>query len=212
MAILHAATLSPSKLELITAHLKSVKWLSAPPVDVRLVAAYRFDDPEGEVGIETHLISVGSGPTVQVPLTYRNAPLASAENWLLGTMEHSVLGTRWVYDGCGDPAYAAALVQTIVGGGTEAELMVQTDSGTKRRDPTATVRGTGTSPDSVAVPESASTTSTGSDAILTVGRYQVVVRHLLGEFADTYSLALLGNWIDSELGTEYADVPLAYLA
>jgi len=34
-----------------------------------------------------------------VPLTYRGAPLDGAEDALVGTTEHGVLGRRWVYDG-----------------------------------------------------------------------------------------------------------------
>jgi hypothetical protein len=44
------------------------------------VSAYRFDDPAGEVGIETLLVRRGAGPVLQVPLTYRGAPLAGAED------------------------------------------------------------------------------------------------------------------------------------
>lgn len=56
-----------------------------------------------------------------MPLTYRGAPLPGAEPWLVGTMEHSVLGRRWVYDGCGDPVHVAALVATILAGGIQAK-------------------------------------------------------------------------------------------
>ena len=40
-----------------------------------------------------------------MPVTYRDAPLPGADAWLIGTMDHSVLGKRWVYDGVGDPVY-----------------------------------------------------------------------------------------------------------
>ena len=36
-------------------------------------------------------------------------------------MEHSVLGTRWIYDGPHDPAYVSELVGTILGGGVSDE-------------------------------------------------------------------------------------------
>ena len=56
MAIIHQATLSPSKRELIEKYLPVQPWFtkdgSAPP---ELLGAYRFDDPDGEVGLETHL-------------------------------------------------------------------------------------------------------------------------------------------------------------
>jgi hypothetical protein len=80
------------------------------------VADYRFDDPAGEVGVETILWRTDRGAILQTPLTYRAAPLADAETHLIGTSEHSVLGRRWVYDGCGDHVWAATLAETILTG------------------------------------------------------------------------------------------------
>lgn len=37
-----------------------------------------------------------------MPLCYRGAPCDDGDRWLIGTAAHSVLGKRWVYDGCGD--------------------------------------------------------------------------------------------------------------
>jgi hypothetical protein len=107
------------------------------------VAAYRFDDPAGEVGIETLLVQAEGGPLLQVPLTYRGAPLDGAEHWLVGTTDHSVLGRRWVYDACGDPVYAAVLACVISTGAGEAEEFVDQDGGPERRETTTHVRGTG---------------------------------------------------------------------
>ena len=120
MALLHKATLTPSKAELMNAWLAGRPWLSAPG-DARPVAAYRFDDPDGEVGIETALLQTTDGSVVQVPLTYRGAPLDVAEDALIGTTAHSVLGTRWVYDGCGDPVWATAFATAVLTGSTQAE-------------------------------------------------------------------------------------------
>ena len=41
-------------------------------------------------------------------MTYRGAPLAGAEEALIGTSEHGVLGTRWIYDAAHDPVAVAA--------------------------------------------------------------------------------------------------------
>lgn len=59
-----------------------------------MTASFRYDDPEGEVGIETLIVRVADGELLHVPVTYRGAPLEGAEPWLMGTMEHSVLGSR----------------------------------------------------------------------------------------------------------------------
>src|SRR3954454_19487561 len=96
------ATLTPSKRELMDAWLPTRSWFDGD-LDRKPVGSFRFDDPDGEVGIEFFLLGGTGGPTVLVPMTYRAAPLDDAEEHLIGTTEHSVLGSRWVYDGCGDP-------------------------------------------------------------------------------------------------------------
>ncbi|PFG43347.1 hypothetical protein ATJ88_2032 [Isoptericola jiangsuensis] len=142
MAILHRATLTPTKTELLATWLPGQAWFDGEVDAVVPVAAYRFDDPAGEVGIESHLVEV-DGRTVHVPLTYRAAPLAGADAWLVGAMEHSVLGTRWVYDAVGDPVYVAELARVVREGDGQAELLVQTPDGPERREPTMDVRGDG---------------------------------------------------------------------
>ncbi len=131
-------------MELLSAWAPLQPWgsgLSGSALDI--VGAYRFDDPEGEVGIETHLLRSAEGQVVQVPVTYRGAPVPEAEAALIATTQHSVLGQRWVYDGCGDPAYVAALATAILTGGTEADLDVVTESGHERRPATTKVTGSG---------------------------------------------------------------------
>ncbi|MET7420769.1 hypothetical protein [Dactylosporangium sp. NPDC005555] len=121
MALLHRADLTPSKLELLTAWLPARAWYTGPAEPaLAKVGAFRFDDPAGEVGVETILVRAGDGPVLQVPLTYRGAPLAGADRWLVGTTEHSVLGRRWVYDATSDPVYACALAHTILTGAAQA--------------------------------------------------------------------------------------------
>jgi len=145
MALLYKADLTPSKLELLASWLPGRAWHHGPAgVAIERVAACRFDDPAGKVGVETILVRTADGPIYHTPLTYREAPLAGGEAWLLGTSEHSVLGTRWVYDACGDPVYAAALAAAIFTGGHEAEEFIQAEDGQRqRRAPAMTVRGSG---------------------------------------------------------------------
>ncbi|MDD0856964.1 hypothetical protein NHF46_02405 [Arthrobacter alpinus] len=108
--------------------------------------AFRFDDPAGEVGIETHVVAV-DGKTYQVPLTYRGAPLEGAEEFLVTTMDHSVLGSRWVYDATADPVYVSELAAAILTGsrwpcsvwwwgchGGAPETMVVSGAGTPSAD------------------------------------------------------------------------------
>jgi maltokinase len=113
------ASVTPTKLELVAPWMARQRWYAAKgrqPV-LRKLWSWRLDDPAGEVGIETLLVvdEGGAEPVVyQVPLTYRAAPLEGRQQALVGTMEHSVLGPRWVYDGPQDPVYAAQLLALVL--------------------------------------------------------------------------------------------------
>ncbi|MGJ6979936.1 CG0192-related protein [Aestuariimicrobium soli] len=122
-AELHRATLTPTKAELLAEWLPRQPWFSSDGGDLELLDAFRFTDPDGEVGIETHLVRAG-GVIHHVPVTYRGAPLEGAEEWLIGTMDHSALGQRWVYDATGDPVYQVELMRVIREGDTQAALRV----------------------------------------------------------------------------------------
>ena len=124
VAEIHQATLEPTKLELLPEWMAQQRWYAAKGRVPRLrrLWSWRLDDPAGEVGIETLLVvdesgsDVGQEPVVyQVPLTYRGAPLEGAHHALVGTLEHSVLGRRWVYDAPHDPVYARELLELVLG-------------------------------------------------------------------------------------------------
>lgn len=73
MAIIHQAELRPTKMELLNQWLPGRPWFPGPGSTLEKVGAFRFDDPDGEVGLET--ILVGTDDVVfQVPLSYRGAP------------------------------------------------------------------------------------------------------------------------------------------
>lgn len=137
----HTATLTPTKQELAEAWLPSRSW--APDGPLQKVAEYRFDDPEGEVGVETILWRTGDGSLLQVPFSYRAQPLDGAEDFLVGTSDHSVLGKRWVYDGCADPVWAATLTTTVLTGGSQAPMVIEKDGELLDVPPRMEVRGSG---------------------------------------------------------------------
>lgn len=134
MAIVHkGASIVPTKTEMVTEWMPHQRWYHGKGhvPQLRRVGGFRFEDPEGEVGCETLLLAdeaVAPAVVYQVPLTYRSAPLEGAEHALLGTMEHSVLGTRWVYDGPHDPVYVSQLMATILGGGASDEAQASVGS------------------------------------------------------------------------------------
>jgi hypothetical protein len=84
-----------------------------------VIGSYRFDDPDGRVGMETHLVTAG-GTLLHIPLTYRDEPLEGADEALIVEMQHSVLGTRWVYDGLRDPRLVIMLAAVAMTGQGEA--------------------------------------------------------------------------------------------
>ena len=144
IAKIEEATLTPSKIDLVRDWLARQPWFAGDASDLERVGAFRFVDPDGEVGIETLLLR-SAGVTYQVPLTYRGAELPESAGSLIGTLEHSVLGTRWVYDAVGDPVYVVELFRVIHEGDTEADL--------SRGEKTATVQGSGIVPVSNAATE-----------------------------------------------------------
>jgi hypothetical protein len=132
MAIIHRTTLTPTKLELLTAWLPGRPWYRGGAGEPRLARAggFRLDDPEGEVGIEFMVATDTAGPEpvhYLAPLTYRGAPLDGAEHALIGTTEHGVLGTRWVYDGCHDPVLVTELL-ALFEGRAQAQAQSLTDT------------------------------------------------------------------------------------
>ncbi|MGI5133132.1 maltokinase N-terminal cap-like domain-containing protein [Pseudonocardia sp. CA-107938] len=130
------AQLTPTLRALVAAWVPDQPWARAPLTD-ELVGSFRFADPDGEVDIETHLVRTADGRVLQVPVTHRPEPLENGDFALLGTVEHPELGTRWVYDGCADPVYFAALCTTILAGGHESAPHPDDDA------PRVHVRGSG---------------------------------------------------------------------
>lgn len=196
MALLYKAQIVPSKLEALAGWLPGRAW--AGPVDgpPTQVGSYRFDDPEGAVGIETLLVRTAAGRLLQVPLTYRSAPLAGAEDALVATLDHSVLGPRWAYDGCADPVAVRALLDAVLTGGHEAVLEVDTGSGTPERwEPTVRVAGTGRPGTAVPAVDAVRRSDTDTATVVEAGGVALTLRRLLdGAPAAPAGPALLGTW------------------
>ncbi len=129
MATIYRTTMAPTKLELLSVWLPRQPWYrgtGAPPALTR-VGGFRLDDPAGEVGIEFVFVADAGGTTYHVPMTYRGEPLSGAEQGLIGTSEHGVLGTRWIYDAAHDPVAVAQLLD-FIGGRVEAQQQSESDT------------------------------------------------------------------------------------
>jgi hypothetical protein len=129
MATIHTGTtMVPTKLELLTDWLPRQPWYGAGGgPSLSRAGGFRLDDPTGAVGIEFAFVSDGEGTTYSVPMTYRGAPLPGAEQGLIGTSEHGVLGTRWIYDAAHDPVAVAQLIDLVCG---RVQAQHQTESDT----------------------------------------------------------------------------------
>ncbi|WP_439693047.1 CG0192-related protein [Curtobacterium sp. SP.BCo] len=178
MAVIHRAELRPSKLEALAAWLPDQPWSGVTAgEDLGIPGKFRFDDPAGEVGVETILVRTASGRVLHAPLTYRGAPLEGADDFLVTEMDHSVLGRRWVYDASGDPVYADVLRRAIATGGHEAELTRDGAPGTWEKEGTAT--GSGTAQDSPTVTSVAART-TGDTTMIDTGDGTLVLARVVG--------------------------------
>lgn len=141
MAVVHtSAELTPSKSDLLEAWLPRQPWWPEGAAVPAAVASFRFDDPAGEVGIETFLLPLGD-VIAHVPVTYRAQPLDGAV--LIGEMQHSALGPRWAYDAPTDPVYIAEATAVIREGRGEVDLVGADGTPLPRRATTASVHGSG---------------------------------------------------------------------
>ena len=137
MALFHRATITPTKEQVIAAWAPTQPWGPSADAALEVIGSYRFDDPDGRVGMESFLVRAGGGdgpngpngangangaegPVFHVPLTYRDEPLDGADDALISKMEHSVLGDRWVYDGLRDPLFTVMLAAVAMTGQGEA--------------------------------------------------------------------------------------------
>ena len=142
MAIVYRAELTPSKIDLLNAWLPGQDWYPGDAAAER-ESAFRFDDPAGEVGLETFIVRSGDA-RFHVPLTYRSAPLAGGH--LVGELEHSVLGHRWVYDGPSDPVYVSTIRDAIVDGAQDVDMVLDDGTPVPRLEWWARAVGSGADP------------------------------------------------------------------
>ena len=181
MAIVHKATLSPGKAELIDAWLDGQPWAGRGAVEI--AGSYRFDDPAGAVGVEGFLVRRGER-LLHVPLTYRAAPLPGAEQALAGRMQHSVLGERWVYPAAADPVATGCFERALRGEQQQASIEIHDgDRVVARRESDVRLRtegdgGAGAELRLVDDPSADVPSSAGLRLLATVGDVEAVIAYL----------------------------------
>ncbi|WP_080792741.1 CG0192 family protein [Corynebacterium pacaense] len=105
IAKIYKTTLDPTKEAVARA------WVG----DVKLVGSYRLvDTVDDATGIEVLIASDPDGRLVQIPFTYRSQEINPEQT--LTTIEHGVLGTRWVTNALGDPVAVREFIRTILTG------------------------------------------------------------------------------------------------
>lgn len=192
MALYHRATITPTKLEVISAWAPTQPWGPPPDEEAEAIGSYRFDDPEGRVGMEVHLVTAG-GTLFQVPLTYRDEPLAGADDALLTEMDHSVLGTRWVYDGLRDPRLVLMLAAVTMTGQGEALGMVVYDRRWYVAPSAVRIQGGGWTEERVPVDGFDLVTDDGTAATLRNDRFDLTV-HRRPSPGTRPALGLTATW------------------
>lgn len=86
------------------------------------------------------LLVTRDGRVLQVPFSYRPEPLPGADDALVATMEHSVLGQRWVYDASRDPVAVECFHRALAGEQEEAAFEIyEGEECVGRREPVVRV-------------------------------------------------------------------------
>ena len=93
----------------------------------------RLAGVEQRVGLERNLEA----------LERLRAALDGADAGLAGTLDHSALGTRWVYDGLTDPVFVRMLAAVTMSGAGQAVGMVEVDGRWVVVPPTVRLSGGG---------------------------------------------------------------------
>lgn len=197
MSIVHKATLTPSKPEIFGAWLARQPWSADLGDEVSVIGSYRYDDPAGKVGIECSVLSVGAS-IVHLPASYRGAPLEDADDYLMATTEHSVLGRRWVYDACADPVAVKVLLGAALCGAAQETMEIhERGKVVGHREPTVTARGTGTwkpaaTPHRV---DGVTIRTLGADAVVEAAGFAITIKRVVdGTVAPGDDAALDVTW------------------
>lgn len=105
VAKMYNTTVVPSK--------DDIAWAWAGSVSLK--GSYRLvDTVDGEVGIEVLVATDLDGRLIQIPFSYRSEEINPEHT--LSTVDHGVLGQRWVTNALGDPVAVREIIRTILTG------------------------------------------------------------------------------------------------
>jgi hypothetical protein len=197
MAFVHNTTLRPSKLELLARWLPTRPWYTgtAEPALAR-AGGFRLDDPDGEVGIELLVVTDTSGgePVAYlVPMTYRGALLPGADDALIGTSQHGVLGMRWFYDAPHDPVFVAQAVALAAG-----TAVAQDQHLSDTADPSVLVSPLGIG---CAADDPVTVSERERDTVVGIGGGQLIVHRILTAATGPVAGQVWASWGGPDGGT-----------
>ena len=129
----------------------------------------------------------------------------------MGEMDHSVLGTRYVYDGCHDPVFVSELVRAVLTGGTNVPEIRHTDTAPPVELPsTMHVQGSGR-PDAalptIGLLDVSPSSTDGWPTVIRTGLIEARVLRVLDQDVDPEETSVLtGTWADHEAPCRLASV------
>lgn len=192
MAIFHRATITPTKEELLAAWAPTQPWGPPAGEPLDMIGTYRFDDPDGRVGMETFLFTAAA-TLFHVGLTYRDEPLDGGDGALITEMHHSVLGNRWVYDGLRDPRYVTSLAGVTMTGQGEALGMAVYDGRWYIAPSEVRIKGGGWTLERVPVDGFEHVAGEDSASMLRNDRFELTFRHR-PELGERRPMVLTATW------------------
>ena len=204
MALFHMATITPKKEELIAAWAPTQSWGPGADESIDVIGAYRFDDPDGRVGMESFVGRVGDA-FVHVPLTYRDEPVVGAEDALITEMQHSVLGTRWVYDGLRDERFVTMLAAVTMTGQGEALGMVVHEDRWYIAPAKVRIHGGGWTGERVPVDGFELESDDADRSVLRNDRFELIV-HRRPAVGPRPPVGLTATWEDQPVGVVLAEL------
>ena len=190
MALYHDATVTPTKKDLLAEWVPTQPWCPEPDAPVELIGAYRFDDPEGAVGMETAIVK-NADTFLHVPMTYRAEPTEGAT--LITEMHHTALGDRWVYDGLTDGRLVMMLAAVSLTGQGEALGMVSYDGVWHIAPTNVRIRGGGWGLERVPIDGFQSDAVDGTEVAFRNDRFEMTV-HRQPTVGAQPAIGLTGSW------------------
>jgi hypothetical protein len=101
-----------------------------------------------------------------------------------------------VYDGCGDPVWAQALVHAVLAGGTQAEEVFEIDGHRQVRQPTVTVAGSGRRGTKTPGITKVKVACDGDKTVVTGGGLRIELARVVGADLDGRE-TLTAHWADA---------------